>query len=59
MDIEIGRTYLMRIEVGREALTFTGKIISIKNGWFDFIDKEGETLHYNLKYLITYKEVRK
>jgi len=59
MKLKIGKTYLMRIEVGREALTFTGKIISMEDGWFDFIDRTGETLSYNLKYLITFKEVSK
>ncbi len=57
MNLEIGKTYRLRIQMGSEALTYTAKIISISNEWVSFVDKMNVTLSYNLKYLISYEEV--
>ncbi len=58
MNLEIDKTYRLRIQVGNEALSYTGKIISIDDdGFFSFIDKVGITLSYNSKFLISSEEV--
>ncbi len=55
--MKVGKTYLMSIEVGQRALTFTGKIISIDDNFVTFIDKFGKELNYNIKKIISYEEV--
>ncbi len=56
--MKVGKTYLISIEVGERALTFTGKIISIDDNFVTFIDKFGKELHYNLKNIISFEEVK-
>ncbi len=55
--MKVGKKYLMFIQVGERALSFTGKIISIDDTFIAFIDKFGKELHYNLRNIISYEEV--
>jgi len=55
--MKVGKKYLMSIQVGERALSFTGKIISIDDNFVAFIDIFGKELHYNLKNIISYEEV--
>lgn len=55
--MEIGKKYIIFIQVGERALKFTGKIISIDKGFISFIDLFGKELHYNLKNIISFEEI--
>lgn len=56
--MKIDRTYRIRIDINDKILTYTGKVIDIDPHFVTFIDKFGTTLHYNLKYVVSYEEVR-
>lgn len=57
--MKIGKTYLITFETGGKTLTFTGKIISLKNKFIEFQDKFGKILNYKEKLLVSFEEVEK
>lgn len=56
--MNIGDTYIIRIEVNGRFLTYTGKIISEDDDFITFSDKFGSTFSYNKKNIISMEEVR-
>ena len=56
--MNIGDTYIIRIEVNEKLLTYTGKIISDQDGFITFIDKYNQTFSYNKANIISFEEVR-
>ena len=56
--MKVGKKYLMSIQIGERALSFTGIITSIDDTFITFIDIFGKELHYNLKNIISYEEVQ-
>jgi len=57
MQLEIGKTYLMLVDVGRRTLTYTGRITSIKNDFISFVEKFGKEIGFNLKNIISFEVV--
>ena len=57
--MNIGDTYIIRIEVDNRLFTYTGKIISDEDGFITFQDKYGKTFSYNKKNIISFEEVRR
>ena len=55
--MEKDKKYKIIIEGDQRTLTFTGKIIDVDENFVTFIDMRGETLSYNLKRIIYFKEV--
>ena len=54
----IGKKYIIFIELGKNVLKFTGTITSIGDKFVTFIDKFGKELHYNLKNIVSYEEIK-
>lgn len=57
--MNIGDTYIIRIEVEERLFTYTGKIISDEDGFVTFKDKYGKTFSYNKKNIISFEDVLK
>ena len=56
--MNIGDTYIIRIEVDNRIFTYTGKIISEDNDFVTFLDKFGKTLSYNKNKILSFEEVK-
>ena len=56
--MNIGDTYIIRIEVEDRLFTYTGKIISIDDDFVTFIDKYGTRFSYNKNKIISFEEVK-
>jgi len=57
--MNIGDTYIIRIEVEGRLFTYTGKIISEDDDFVTFTDKYNKTFSYNKKNIISFEEVSK
>lgn len=57
--MNIGDTYIIRIEVDNRIFTYTGKIISDDGTFITFIDKNGKTFSYNKAKILSFEEVGK
>lgn len=57
--MNIGDTYIIRIEVEGRLFTYTGKIISEDEHFITFIDKYESTFSYNKNKIISFEEVKK
>lgn len=57
MTLQIGKTYILRINVNNRTLTYEGKIISCNNIEFKFIDKFDDEWTYKHSVLIGYKQI--
>ena len=55
--MNIGKTYIIRIEIDNRVLTYTGKIISNEKSFVTFIDKFGKTWTYNKKNIISLEAI--
>lgn len=55
--MNIGDTYIIRIEVDGKLFTYTGKIISDEDGFITFIDKYNHTFSYNKTNIISFEVV--
>ena len=58
MDVKAGSKYIFVIQIDQRVLTFTGEVISYKDGWLKFKDKFGEEVNYNQNSIISYKEAQ-
>jgi hypothetical protein len=56
--MNIGDTYIIRIEVDGRTFTYTGKIVSDDGMFITFTDKYGQTFSYNKSKIISFEEVR-
>jgi 5'-3' exonuclease len=56
--MNIGDTYIIRIEVEGKTFTYTGKIISEDNDFITFIDKYNHKWTYNKSKIISFEEVK-
>jgi hypothetical protein len=56
--MNIGDTYIIRIEVEGRLFTYTGKIISDDGTFITFIDKYEQTFSYNKSKIISFEEVK-
>lgn len=56
--MNIGDTYIIRIEIEGRIFTYTGKIISEDNDFITFVDKYGITYSYNKNKIISLEEVK-
>lgn len=54
--MELNRTYIIRVMVGNELLTYTAKIISKDDRFVGAIDKYGETIYLALDSIKTFQE---
>lgn len=57
--MNIGDTYIIRIEVENKLYTYTGKIISEDSTFITFIDKYGKRWTYNKDKIISFEEIEK
>lgn len=55
--MNIGDTYIIRIEVEGRLFTYTGKILEDKEGFITFEDKYNKTFSYNKNNIISFEEV--
>jgi hypothetical protein len=55
--MNIGDTYVIRVEVDNKTYTYTGKIISIDDTFVSFIDKYNQKWTYNKSKIISFEEV--
>jgi len=55
--MNIGDTYIIRIEIDGRTFTYTGKIISEDKDFVTFTDKYGKTFSYNKNKIISFEEV--
>jgi len=55
--MNIGDTYIIRIEIDGRLFTYTGKIILEDDLFITFLDKYGKTFSYNKKNIISFEEV--
>jgi len=55
--MNIGDTYIIRIEVEGRLFTYTGKIVSEDESFITFTDKYGKTFSYNKKNIISFEGV--
>ena len=51
--MNIGDTYIIRVEVEDRIFTYTGKIISEDENFITFIDKYGKTFSYNKNKILS------
>jgi hypothetical protein len=56
--MNIGQTYIIRIEVENRIFTYTAKIISVDENFITFQDKYGKTFSYNKTKILSFEEVR-
>ena len=56
--MNIGDTYIIRIEIENRIFTYTGKIISEDADFVTFIDKYNQTFFYNKANIISFEGVR-
>jgi hypothetical protein len=57
MVLSVGKIYVLVINAGGKVLTFTAKIIKIDSYFVTFIDKFQQEISYNIKSIISYREV--
>jgi hypothetical protein len=55
--MNIGDTYIIRIEVEGRLFTYTGKILSEDEHFITFRDKYGSIFSYNKNKIISFEEV--
>jgi len=55
--MNIGDTYIIRIEIEGRLFTYTGKILLEDDLFITFLDKYGKTFSYNKKNIISFEEV--
>jgi len=58
MKLEVGKTYLMLVDIGKRTLTYTGRITSIENNFISFIDIFKKEIGFSLKNIISFEEVK-
>jgi len=56
--MNIGDTYIFRIEVDGRLFTYTGKITEEDDFFITFLDKYGRTWKYNKKNIISMEGVK-
>ena len=56
--MNIGDTYIIRVEVDNRIFTYTGKIISEDNDFITFKDKFGKTYSYNKNKILSLEECK-
>ena len=56
--MNIGDTYIIRIEVEERIFTYTGKIVSEDEVFITFVDKYGKTFSYNKSKILSLEEVK-
>lgn len=56
--MEPKKKYKLRVQVGKDILTYSAEIISIENGFVKFLDKFGNILNYNLNNIVYYEEIK-
>jgi hypothetical protein len=56
--MNIGVTYIIRIQIDTRIFTYTGKIIEEDETFITFEDKYGKTFSYNKKNIISFEEVK-
>ena len=56
--MNIGDTYVIRIEVEGRLFTYTGKILEVDDQFITFEDKYGKTFSYNKSNIISFEEVK-
>lgn len=57
--MNIGTTYIIRVEVDGRLFTYTGKIISDDGTFITFQDKYDKTFSYNKSKIISFEGVGK
>ncbi|GAH81936.1 unnamed protein product, partial [marine sediment metagenome] len=56
--MNIGDTYIIRIDVEGKIYTYTGKIISEDDNFVTFIDKYNNTFSYNKNKILSFEVVK-
>jgi len=56
--MNIGDTYIIRIEVDGRTFTYTAKITAEDEHFITFIDKYNNTFSYNKSKIISFEEVK-
>ena len=56
--MNIGDTYIIRVDVEGRIFTYTGEIISEDEMFITFKDKYGKTFSYNKNKILSFEEVR-
>ncbi len=54
--MNIGDTYIIRVEIDSRTFTYTGKLLSEDSEFITFIDKYGKTWTYNKNKIISLEE---
>lgn len=57
--MELNRTYLIRVLINNQLLTYTGRVISIDDFFVTFIDKFRKRISVNKANIQSYEEVGK
>lgn len=56
--MELNKTYIIRVLINNNLLTYTGKIISIDEIFVSFLDKYGRNVSVNKSKIQSYEEER-
>jgi len=55
--MELNRTYIIRVLINNQLLTYTGKILSEDNYFITFLDRLGKTVSVNKNNVQSFEEV--
>ena len=56
--MELNTTYIFRIVINGQLLTYTGKVISINDFFVEFLDKYGKNISVNKNNIQSFEEVQ-